>query len=317
MRRLSGSVIGAGAVVIFSLLGGCAATGDAPRPSAALPERPREAVRIYSAEGMPADWGRMLESVAQADVVVIGESHGHPLGLEAAACLWDDLLARRPGAVLLLEFFERDQQVAIDDYLAGVVDEGAFRKASGRTSGNYPAGHERMVESAREAKRPVIAANAPRRYVRRASPDGYHDLLTLSDEQRRLFVAPDEPLEGRYREEFFDLMGGDGHGVGGEGGEMPPEMVERMYRSQLIWDATMADSVVRAALDGYRPIVLVVGRFHADFGGGTVQFIRQARPDLDIRTLSMIATDAGALGEDDRGRADFVLYVGAGPDGES
>lgn len=252
----------------------------------------------------------MLEDVAGADVVVVGETHGHPLGLAAAAALWEDILERRPDAALLLEFFERDQQVAIDDYLTGVTDEEAFRKSAGRSDGNYPEGHARMVETAKAAGRPVIAANAPRRYVRRAGPEGYEYLLRLGQEQQRLFAVPDAVPEGRYREDFFELMSGGGHGAEGEGGEMPEEMVERMYRSQVLWDATMADSVVRAALRGYRPVVLVVGRFHADFDGGTIQLIARARPDLEIRTLSAVASDSEQVEEEDVGRADYVLYVG-------
>lgn len=295
------------------LLGGCASPG--PRDTAAsLPEQPREAVTIFDREGRRTDWGAMLAEVSGADVIVIGETHGHALGLAAAACLWDDILARRPQSALLLEFFERDHQIAIDDYLWGITDEEAFREAAGRAEGNYPPGHRRMVEAAKAAGRPVIAANAPRRYVRRAQPDGYGELIGLSEEQRRLYALPDRLPEGRYREEFFGLMGGGGHGPAGEGGGMPPEMIERMYRSQTMWDATMADSVLRAAAHGYRPAVLVVGRFHADFDGGTVQMIRRARPDLSVRTLSMVTKAGPELDEDDRGRADFVVYVGPGPD---
>ncbi|HZW08261.1 MAG TPA: ChaN family lipoprotein, partial [Phycisphaerales bacterium] len=226
----------------------------------------------------------------------------------------DDLLAGGPDAALLLEFFERDHQVALDDYLTGVTDEAAFKAAADRSEGNYPAGHRRMVEAAKGAGRPVIAANAPRRYVRKTAPDGYGELARLREEQRRLYALPDALPQGRYREEFFELMGGGGHGTAGEGGAMPAEIVEKMYRSQSMWDATMADSVVRAALRGYRPVVLVVGRFHADFAGGTVQLIERSRPDLDVRTLSMVAAPGDALQEEDRARADFVVYVGPGPD---
>jgi uncharacterized iron-regulated protein len=314
MQRLLACVLCVVAAALLLPSGGCQSTRAGSGPAASLPERPREAVAVYYREGNRAAWEAMVEAVRGADVIVIGETHGHPLGLEAAACLWDDLLARDPEAALLLEFFERDQQVAIDDYLTGVTDEEGFRKAAGRSGGNYPAGHRRMVEAAKAAGRPVIAANAPRRYVRKAQPDGYGELVRLGEEQRRLYALPDAAPEGRYREEFFELMSGSDHGPGGEGGQMPAEMVEKMYRSQVMWDATMADTVVRAALRGYRPVVLVVGRFHADFGGGTVQMIERARPDLDVRTLSMVAADGSSLDEDDRGRADFVVYVGPGPD---
>lgn len=298
-------------VVLCSLVVGLAGCSASPRRTAhTLPERPREAVRIFDRQGNSTAWEVMRGEVSQADVIVIGESHGHPLGLEAAACLWDDILETEPDAALLLEFFERDEQVALDDYLTGVTDEEEFRKASGRTSGNYPPGHERMVEAAKTFGRPVIAANAPRRYVQRTTSEGYEKLDELGPEQKRLFVVPDQLVEGRYRDDFFELMSG-GHG---EDGGLPEEMIEKFYRSQQMWDATMADSVVRAVREGYRPVVLVVGRFHSDLDGGTIQMIRRQQPDLTIRTLSMVATDAETIDEEDVGRADFVLYVGAAPE---
>lgn len=295
-------------------LGGCAASTPARRDAASLPELPRQAVRIFDRDGKPTTWDAMLGGVSDTDVLVIGETHSHPLGLAAAACLWDDLLGSRKDAALLLEFFERDQQVALDDYLTGVTDEAAFRKAAGRNDGNYPPGHRTMVEAAKAAGKPVFAANAPRRYVRKSKPDGYEDLMRLGAEQRRLFVFPDQLIEGRYHDDFFKLMSTSDHGAGGTGGEMPQDMIEKMYRSQQMWDATMADSIANASLLGYRPAVLVVGRFHSDLDGGTIQLLQRSRPDLKIRTLSMVASDAVEIAEEDRGRADFVLYVGRGPD---
>lgn len=308
-------VVGTALAAILGGLSGCA-PGRARHGVALVPERPREAVRIFGRQGERVPWAAMLETVSQADVVVIGETHGHPLGLAAAASLWDDLLAEHPDAALLMEFFERDQQVALDDYLSGITDGAAFREAAKRTSGNYPPEHARMVEASKAAGRPVIGANAPRRYIRRTTSEGYENLAALGAEQHRLFAVPDQLVEGRYRDDFFELMSGADHGASGEGGTMPPEMVEKIYRSQQMWDATMADSVVRAVEAGYRPAMLVVGRFHADFDGGTVQFIRRRAPGAIVRTLSMVGSDETEIAEDDLGRADFVLYIGKGPDDE-
>lgn len=264
---------------------------------------------MFDRQGDSSTWNDMLAGLGDADIIVIGETHGHRLGLSAAAALWDDVLKTRPQAALAMEFFERDQQVALDDYLAGVTDEEAFREAARRSEGNYPDGHRRMVESAREADRPVIAANAPRRYVRMTTPQGYERLAALSDAQRRMFEPPSQLTEGRYRDEFFGLMSGGGHGD-----SMPEGMVDKMYFSQQLWDSTMAASVVNATLRGDRPVVLVVGRFHADFDGATVEFIRNSRPDLTVKTVSVVDEASGTIAEEDIGRADYVFYVG-GADG--
>lgn len=296
----------ASAALLSLVLFGCSAT---PRRSVeALPAEPRTAVHIFDRQGNPTTWEFMRGDVSGAQVIVIGESHGHPLGLAAAACLFDDVLATQPDAALLLEFFERDEQVAIDDYLAGVTDETGFKKASGRTEGNYPSGHRHMLESAKSRGRPVLAANAPRRYVRRTSAGGYTEVINLGPRQQALFVVPDPLVEGKYRDDFFGMMSGHGDDA------MPPDRVEKMYRSQQMWDATMADSIVSALRAGNQPVVLVVGRFHSDFDGGTIQLLRRAEPGVTVRTLSVVARDGEEIDPEDVGRADFVVYVGASPE---
>jgi uncharacterized iron-regulated protein len=306
MNRLL-TIVTLAASSLTLVLGGCSSTQTRTE---ALPAEVRTAVTIFDKQGNETDWDTMLSAALNADVVVIGESHGHPLGLAAAATLFDDIIASGADTALLLEFIERDQQLAIDDYLAGVTSDKAFRKASRRTDGNYPPGHARMVEAAKAARRPVYAANAPRRYVRMTTKDGYEKLRALNPRQQALFTVPEPMLEGDYKENFFGLMGGMSHGTPETENGIPPEMIEKMYRSQQMWDATMADSVVTAARAGNRPAVLVVGRFHSDNTGGTVQLINRYAPGLKVVTLSMVTTDDATIDDDEVGQADFVLHVG-------
>ncbi|HVZ93846.1 MAG TPA: ChaN family lipoprotein [Phycisphaerales bacterium] len=166
-------------------------------------------------QGTSIGWSELVERAAGADVVLIGETHGQPLGLAFAAALWEDALKSAGDsskAALSLEFFERDEQAALDDYGMGITDDAAFRKAANRNEGNYPPGHAAMVDAAKSAKRPVIASNAPRRYVKLARTEGFERLSALSEEQKRLFDQPESLTEGRYRDEFMKMMGDmDGH----------------------------------------------------------------------------------------------------------
>jgi len=306
MNRLL-AIVTLAASSLTLVLGGCASTQTRTE---ALPAEVRTAVTIFDKQGNQTDWDAMLSAALDADVVVIGESHGHPLGLEAAATLFDDILDSGADAALLLEFIERDDQLALDDYLAGVTDEAGFRKAARRTDGNYPPGHARMVEAAKAAGRPVYAANAPRRYVRMTTREGYEKLWALNPRQQALFTVPEPLIEGEYKDNFYGLMGGMSHGTPETENGIPPEMIDKMYRSQQMWDATMADSVASAVRAGNRPAVLVVGRFHSDNTGGTVQLINRYAPGLKIVTLSMVTTDDPEIGDDEIGQADFVLHVG-------
>lgn len=317
---------GAAASLAFGLVG-CAAskpagtTTDAERTAQLtqpqrVPADAARAVPIRHSDGRAASWEELANVASAADVVLIGENHGHELGLAAAAALWEDVLKRSPKAVLAMEFFERDEQVALDDYLTGITDEAAFLRAAHRAKGNYPSGHRAMIESAKSGGRPVIAANAPRRYVRLARTDGYERLRGLTGEQARLVAIPSTEASAAYRAAFADVMDRNA-GLSEAQKNDAAFMAERAksldasFRSQWMWDCTMGESVEHALKLG-SPAVLVVGRFHVDHDGGTVQAVRTRLQDKKVVVVSFVdaAMPAGGIAESDRGRADFVIYVG-------
>lgn len=276
------------------------------------PESTRE-LRVFSGTGLPMTWSGLVARAAASDTVLIGELHGHPMGLDAAATLFDDLLELRPEtAALAMEFFERDEQIHLDDLMTGVIDHDAFMRATGRESlQRYPEGHRRMVIAALERGRPVIAANAPRRYVRLARTEGFDRLQTLGEGQQQLFTIPGDLTDGGYKERFFEIMGGmRGHSEDGtpEGEDDP--MILSFYRSQNVWDATMAESVARTLDAGHYPVVLVIGQFHTDFEGGTTSRLRELRPGARVMTVSVQPVWSLELRDEDRNRADAVIYIG-------
>ena len=104
----------------------------------------------------------MLDQLAQADVVFLGETHDdettHPLEL----AVYEGLLQRKPKQVVLaMEMFERDVQQVLDDYLAGRMDEQQFL-AQSRPWGNYQHCYRPLIELAKQTQGPVIASNFPR-----------------------------------------------------------------------------------------------------------------------------------------------------------
>lgn len=299
-------------IAAMCVAAGCRGGGDraaAPAPKYVI-EEPAEvdvhALRLFNGmSGAAMSWDDLVRAASESDIVLIGEVHGHPIGLSAAAELFEQVAAGAATAALSLEFFERDEQLALDDYLTGVVKkEEDFLAAAGRRQSNYPAGHRAMVETAKAGGLPVIAANAPRRYVSIARLEGFDALRRLSEEQRRLFVIPESLTEGRYREKFFEMM--EEHADP----EAPPVDGEGYFRSQCMWDATMADSILNEVAEGRRPVVHVVGQFHCDYSGGTVSRIAAQRSDVLVWTISMVTEWSDALREEDQGRADCVIYVG-------
>lgn len=288
--------------LVALLLPACRSGPQAAPGASAVAER----YTLVDEEGGRVGWGAMVSDAASADVVLIGEEHDNAAAQALAAELWEEILDRTGSAALSLEFLSRDQQVQVDDYLAGIIGpENEYGKQE-----RYPAGHVRMIDAAREEGRPVIAANAPRRYVRAVARRGADALGGLPEDRLMLVVVPDEPPGGRYKERFVALMSGPsshGHAHADQGDEARQRMVERMFLSQAIWDATMADSIARGLEAGHRPVVHVVGRFHVDHEGGTVQMLRKLRPGARLVVISFGESEGDD--EETSPRADYVLTL--------
>lgn len=260
--------------------------------------------------GLPVTWNELLVAANWADVIIIGEQHDDAVGHAVQLAVIQDVLTTRARSAVSMEMLERDEQAVLDDYLEGIIDAATLAKLTFSESwageGSWIDWYQPMIDAAKNVGAPVIAANAPRRYVRLARTAGYDRMRALPSDRRRLFDLPRRQPDDLYRQRFFDLMSGDGaHGSA--------EQSAAAFRSQQVWDATMAASIVHTRKQGAPAVVHVVGQFHSDFNGGLVQQIRARSPGARILVISMQREDATSLREEDRGRADVVLYTGPRP----
>lgn len=321
------------AVFTLLLLAGCASSRSAPpHPVIAAPEPladidARKLTLIDGHSGQPLNWDSLISSAAGADAILVGEVHNHPAGQAFEAAFFDDVLAASPTAAAALEFYERDHQAVMDDYLTGVVTWTDFRRLTGRGRGDDCPGHRSMISACKAHDRPAIAANAPRRYVKLARTDGYERLAALGPEQRRLYRIPDHlPESGtRYRDDFNKIMSGahesdpkakpdDATATSPAPDPAEQDRIDGMFRAHSLWDWTMADSVAHAIDNPDKPshpVVLIVGKFHTDFDGGLAQALRAIRPGSRIFTVSLENKDAKPMVADDKGTADAIVYLGA------
>jgi uncharacterized iron-regulated protein len=259
------------------LMEGCAAPSKGPPPA------PRDDLEIIEvASGDQLTWSGLLEATADADVVILGEQHDDAVAHATQLAFLEDVLERWPDSALAMEMIERDEQLLVDDYLDGLITTAEFAKLAQSSSWtNWDIWYQPIVDAARDAQSRVIAANAPRRYVKIGRRDGYAAIDALPPERRTLVDHPEQMSGGAYRERFFSLAGGHGEV------EADDEMVTSFYRSQQIWDATMAASIVRANPRRDAKVVLLVGQFHADFDGGIVQELRRRDPSLNVKVVSL------------------------------
>ena len=257
--------------------------------------------RIFDGKGNPADLDKIIEEVGKSDVVFLGEQHddsvAHKLQFEIFKAAFEKYGKDRKVA-LSLEMFECDVQVVLDEYLKDLIPEKQFLAAS-RPWGNYETDYRPLVELAKEKNLPVIAANAPRRYVNMVSRLGRESLEKLSPEAK-MWIAPLPFPESSksYSDKFNALMGGHGS--------------SNILSSQTLWDATMADSIAKH-LEKNSLIIHLNGSFHTESRLGTVEQLLKYKPKTRVLVVTMRYEDdfQNFDAEKHSGLGDFVILTDA------
>jgi uncharacterized iron-regulated protein len=325
-RAMKGAWRGAATSLLLIFLAACASGPSAdphlPHPGAPATEQalepPATDWALYDQEGRELALQELLEAVVDVEVLFIGERHGDPAGHDfqlqlLQALAGDDLPSALDdrGLILSLEMFERDVQPVLDEYLAGLITEEHFLSAA-RPWDSYRRDYRPLVEVARQEGLPVVAANAPRRYVNRVSRLGRDALAELGEDA--LKHLPPLPYPGptdEYRTEWNALMDGIPGNHGAQGGDT-------LLEAQSLWDASMAYSLaeVLESADGDPLVVHVTGSFHVDHGTGTPEALAHYRPGTTFAIVSIRASEdlASSPEAQDRARGDFVVLTsGAAP----
>jgi uncharacterized iron-regulated protein len=298
--------------VAVSALAGCAGqTTGAPPNHQPLPPNSQYDAVIISPDGQPMSINQVAEELADADVVVIGEYHGHHGSHLLQALLQTALYQQHPKQSLLMEQFELNDQADLNRYLRGKSGEAELIKDTDAWS-NYKASYRPLIEFSKARNIPVVAANAPADIVRcvgRKGPD-YLDQLDAAQRAK----LPTEPFvdTAAYRRKFFQVMSGDHRNQANQ--TNLSGRLENSYRAQLLRDNTMAEQVIEALADNPdHQVIHLTGTFHAEDRLGMVAVLEKKRPDLDVAVISPVFWKAGVnfqgLMEANQGKGDFLYFL--------
>lgn len=281
-----------------------AAVPNAAPPSLLPPLE--QVVRAFDcATTAPLEFAALLDRLAAQEVVFLGETHIDDTTHRVELAVLEGLLQRRPGKVVLsLEMFERDVQGVLDDYLQGRLDEAAFLHRA-RPWGNYRADYRPLIEAARAAKIPVVAANFPAALRRKLGQGGKAAFEALSPTERALLPAAIFPASDAYWQRVERAT--RGHMGGGVS-----SAEERLYDAQNLWDNSMGDAVAAALAAHPDHVVLhVAGGFHVAYRDGTVAQFARRRPDgkAVVVQIAVAAPLHAARPDRERDEADFLVYA--------
>ena len=269
--------------------------------------------RLFTGDGVSLSWDDLASRVADADVIFVGENHNDPVAHYIEMTVMQEALALDRPATASLEMFTRDVQGVIDEYLADLIPERLF-VAESRPWQNYDTDYRPFVEAAREAGSPVIAANAPRRYVNRVSRLGPASLDDLSAEARKwLAPLPYKQASVAYKAEWDALMSEAMYGMPSNQDTSATagdhQVMDTALAAQSLWDATMAYSIAEHMLaNPANRVVHIVGSFHVRNGTGIPEHLARYRPGT--KTLIVVvepSEDPEAFLEEHRGLGDIVI----------
>jgi|CXWL01.1.fsa_nt_gi uncharacterized iron-regulated protein len=238
--------------------------------------------RVFDGKGNPATLADILRAANASDAVFLGEQHDDAVGHAVQFEIFKQIVAanateRKVG--LTLEMFERDVQVMIDEFLNGLIPENHFMLST-RPWGNYKWDYKPLVDLAKEKKLPVIAANAPRRYVNMVSRNGREALNGLSkDAKKWLPPLPFAEPSAAYATKFKALMGPSPEAQMG---------IDKILASQSLWDASMAYAVATFLKKNKKGLAVHLnGSFHTENRLGTVDHLLKYRSKTRVTVVTI------------------------------
>lgn len=226
----------------------------------------------------------VIAGMDKADVLFFGEEHNDSTCHVLESLLFQKLAAKYPGrSALSMEMFETDCQNVLNEYLAGLIREKNFT-TEGRAWKNYK-DYRPMIEFAKAGGVPVVAANAPARYVNMVNRMGLASLDKLDKTGKTwLPPLPIDTATGAYYDKFIEIMGG--HGAMGN---------MQMYQAQNVWDATMGWSMARFLKKhhGFK-VFQVNGGFHSQEKLGAAAQLKKYDKKARIVNIACFSDDSFA-----------------------
>jgi len=193
----------------------------------------KEPYVLYNIKGEKANYEQLLAEAKKADIVLFGELHDNPISHWLQKELTSDLYKEKKEKLVLgAEMFEADDQIAINEYLAGKISEKTF-KDEVKLWTNFATDYKPLLDFAKANKLNFVAANIPRRYANMVYLRGIATLDSV-DAKAKEWIAPLPMKYDGTLKCYKDIL----ESAGGHGGDNLP-------KSQAIKDATMAHFIMK------------------------------------------------------------------------
>ncbi len=222
------------------------------------------------------DINEVIRSIPKGSVVFLGEQHGYGPIQKGQIAVLNTLRAQGHKVNVAMEFVDYTQQQALDSYREGTLNETDFLKQISWGSIKFDFYRDQILFPLAAQGEKTFAINSPRWLASEVAKKG---IPSLNEDALKLFPPQFELGRESYKKRFTDMMAG----------HVPtPEAMQRYFETQSLWDDTMAWQVASLPLTLQDTIVVIVGQFHVEYGGGLphrLQARLKTRPIVTIEEL--------------------------------
>ena len=255
----------------------------------------KEAYKIYNTKGKAVEFEAIVKQAQKADVILFGEFHDNPIIHWLQLELIQDMYAKGSKLVLGAEMMEADNQLVIDEYLAGFFNSQKLISES-KTWPNFKTDYLPLIDFAKNNKLNFIATNIPRRYASMVYNFGLDTLTHLSDLAKSYITPLPISIDTTLISYQEMLIMGKGHGG------------DHLVKSQAIKDATMAHFITQN-LKRKHQFIHFNGAFHSKNYEGIYWYLKKLKPKLNILTIGCEEQkDISILGQSSQ-KADFIIIT--------
>jgi len=277
---------------------------DALNPAAArrvrdLAERTPSITVFSRRANKTITFSELIDQLHDSDLICVGETHDSDPHHRAQHHLLKVLFAADERLGVGLEMFQRPFQNAVDDFIAGKIDEEAFLNATeyAKRWGYDWSLYRSIVEFCRRNGVPLAALNASQELTRQVSKLGYDG---LKDDDKKQLAGVDFHVK-EHRDYWHDRLS-KMHGRT----DAKPEEKERSYQVMTVWDGYMAESAARfQQTRGIRRMLIIAGSGHIERGFG----IPNRAAALTGGRAVTIGVEVGPYQEPKEPLTDFVLFI--------
>ena len=226
----------------------------------------------------------VLSAIASSQVIYLAETHDsradHIAQLDIIKAL-----EKTNELAIGLEMFQRPFQSVLDDYLAGTMTEAdLIEQSEYETRWGFDwEFYAPILRYAKDNQIPVVALNAPTEATRQVAREGLESL----EGDLLKYVPPLAEIDTTneaYRASLAQVFGAHGHGSS--------LTFDNFFAAQVLWDETMADSIVRQLEnEPERQVVVLAGEGHVAFDYGIPSRVQRRLPDVAQASVRLSPID--------------------------